>query len=275
MGMERLFQIGDMARLFHLSVSSIRHYEALGLLTPERVDPDTGYRYYSPRQFEAFNTIRYLRALGLPLHEIADFLQNRDVDKIEEKLRAQKAAVIKKQRELAQIERKIDTRLRQLQDAQSSVLNRIELLHTPACRLFWVEEPLEIQDYQDMELPTSRLVEAQAEAVVFLGKVGVSIAAEHLTAGRFTRYDGIFLVLDDADHFTGAVMKLPETLCVRVRFRGSHPQAPEQYGRLMSYIREHRLSAAGFSREITVIDYGITNDTEKFLTEISIPVRAS
>lgn len=27
-GEGRLFQIGDMARLFHLSVSSIRHYEA-------------------------------------------------------------------------------------------------------------------------------------------------------------------------------------------------------------------------------------------------------
>ena len=29
----------------------------------------------------------------------------------------------------------------------------------------------------------------------------------------------------------------------------------------------------GFSREITLIDYGITNDTEKFVTEICIPVK--
>ena len=29
----------------------------------------------------------------------------------------------------------------------------------------------------------------------------------------------------------------------------------------------------GFSREIAPIDYGITNDTEKFVTEICIPVR--
>ena len=49
--MEQLFSIGDVAKLFHLSVSSLRHYEALGLLTPERVDPNTGYRSYSNRQF--------------------------------------------------------------------------------------------------------------------------------------------------------------------------------------------------------------------------------
>lgn len=30
----KLFQIGDVAKLFHLSVSSLRHYENVGLLTP-------------------------------------------------------------------------------------------------------------------------------------------------------------------------------------------------------------------------------------------------
>lgn len=71
-----------MAKLFHLSVSSIRHYERCGLITPEYVDPETGYRYYSTRQFEPFNTIRYLRALDMPLEEIEDFLHDRDVAKM-------------------------------------------------------------------------------------------------------------------------------------------------------------------------------------------------
>ena len=75
MEMPKLFQIGDMAKLFHISVSSLRYYESLGLLTPERVDPDTGYRYYSVRQFEVLNTIRYLRELDMPLPEISDFLK--------------------------------------------------------------------------------------------------------------------------------------------------------------------------------------------------------
>ena len=78
MALPQLFSIGEMAKIFHLSVSSLRHYEALGLVTPEYVDPSTNYRYYSVRQFEPLNTIRYLRAMDMPLTEIADFLQNRD-----------------------------------------------------------------------------------------------------------------------------------------------------------------------------------------------------
>ena len=79
MALPQLFSIGEMAKIFHLSVSSLRHYEALGLVSPEYVDPSTNYRYYSVRQFEPLNTIRYLRAMDMPLTEIADFLQNRDV----------------------------------------------------------------------------------------------------------------------------------------------------------------------------------------------------
>ena len=166
-----LFQIGEMARLFHLSVSSIRHYETLGLVTPERIDPDTGYRYYSVRQFEAFNTIRYLRTLDMPLPEIADFLRNRDVDKIEEKLQAQKAAVAEKQRELARIEHKIDARFRQLREVQTAPLGEIQLVLAPACRLFWMDASLSAENYSDLELSTSRFAAMQAEAVVFLGRL--------------------------------------------------------------------------------------------------------
>ena len=34
------------------------------------IDPATGYRYFSTRQFEPLNTIRYLRALDMPLRDI-------------------------------------------------------------------------------------------------------------------------------------------------------------------------------------------------------------
>lgn len=86
----KLFSIGDVAGLFNLSTGTLRHYETLGLITPEYTDPDTGYRYYSVRQFEPLNTVRYLRMLDMPLGSIGDFLQNRDVDVIEQKLRRQR-----------------------------------------------------------------------------------------------------------------------------------------------------------------------------------------
>ncbi len=270
---KELFQIGEVARMFSLSVQTLRHYEKIGLLRPEHTDPATGYRWYSVRQFEVLNTIRYLRALDMPLARIADFLENRDVGKIEQMLRRQKDEVSRRQMELARIGRKIDNRLRQLDDVKSRRLYEIRLEMNPPCRIVWLRMKLRISGFFDMETPIQKLAGFQTEAVVFLGKIGVGISAENLSSGKFDQYDGIFLILDEEDRFSGDVQVMPERLCVSVRFRGSHSEAPAQYGRLMEFIRSNGLVADGFSHEITMIDYGFTADPEKFIAEIRIPVR--
>ena len=43
------------------------------MLQSEYIDLETGYRYYSTRQFESLNTIRHLRVLDTLLDQIADF----------------------------------------------------------------------------------------------------------------------------------------------------------------------------------------------------------
>ena len=268
-----LFSIGEVSKLFHISISSLRHYENVGLLHPEYVSPDSGYRYYGTEQFEVLNTIRYLRTLAMPLTEIEDFLKNRDISKIEEKLMQQKKIVLEKQKELKRIEHKINHRLDALSEAQNMPLDTVTLERSPASRIVWMDAPLKIVDSQDMEAPIRKLDQSQAEAVVFLGKVGLGISSEHLQAAEYKKYDGIFLILDEEDIYDGETMDMAETLCVRLCFRGSHAEAPEQYKKILDYIEKHQMQITGFSREITLIDYGITNDPEKFVTQICIPVK--
>lgn len=272
MGKQGLFSIGEVAKLFHMSASSLRHYERLGLLSPEFVDPASGYRYYSVRQFEALNSIRYLRVLGVPLDEIADFLENREVDRIEGKLLDQKKVVAAKREELKRVERKIDNRLAVIRDARSSLLDEVRLVLKGPCRMVWMESPLKVASFLDMEEPMRKLERGQSEPVVFLGKVGIGISAENLRRGCFDAYDGMFLLLDDEDCYSGEVIELPEALCVSVRFRGGHAEAPSRYEALLSFVGEEGLDVVGFSREVTLIDCAFTNDEEKFVTEISIPV---
>ena len=97
---EKLFRIGEVAKMFHISMGTLRHYEQSGLVLPEKIDERTGYRYYSLKQLEELNTIRYLRLLDLPLPQIAEFLENRDTQIMEDKLLKQKEMVQKKQQEL-------------------------------------------------------------------------------------------------------------------------------------------------------------------------------
>lgn len=269
---QKLFKIGEVAKMFHISMGTLRHYEQAGLLQPEYIDVQTGYRYYGIRQFEVLNTIRYLRVLDMPLAEIADFLQNRDTDIIEAKLIEQKRMIEQKQEELQMIARKIDHRIAHLHDALSSTLDEIHIETAPACRIVQLHHLLQLSSYLDLEYSIRKLQENQSETIAFLGKVGVGISKAALEAGRFEQYELSFLLLDAEDSYNGQVDDIPSQRCVSVRFRGGHTEAPQYYTRLLSFIHEKSLEIVGFSREITLIDNGLTSDPDKFVTEIRIPV---
>ena len=249
----RLFPIGEVARMFHLSVGTLRHYEKKGLLEPEYIDENTGYRYYSTRQFECLNTIRYLRVLDMPLEQIREFLKNRDTDRIQEMLQQQ---------------------MEQIKDALSSELDHIHITSLPPRRIAMIEaNALVANSYLDLEDSIRKLEKNQKESVVFLGKVGVGISVKRLKNKIFDKYDMVFILLDPENLYEGSVTELEEENCVVIRFRGSHKEAEIYYEKLVNYIQKNNMEISGFSKEITMIDYGMTNDTSKFVTEIQIPIQ--
>ncbi len=266
------FRIGEVSEMFHISVGLLHHYDKIGLLKPEYTDPETGYRYYSVRQFECLNTLRYLRALDIPLEEISGFLKNRNLDTIHDLLRNQKEVVRKRRQELLRIEHKIDRRLAQIDNALSSIFDEISLSHKPCFRFTSIRTEISPRSYLDLESSIRKLDQTRESSVIFLGKVGIGISGDNLLKHQFQPYDTVFLILDEEDQFEGETSLFPESDCVSVRFQGSHEKASIYYERLMDYIEEHHLVISGFSREITMIDDGFTNDPSKFVTEIEIPV---
>lgn len=269
---QELFRIGEVSRLFHISVGTLRHYEKIGLLGPEYTDPDTGYRYYSTRQFECLNMIRYLRALDMPLERIAIFLGNRNVDSIHGLLQRQKEEVARRRQELSVIERKIENRLSQIEEALFCELDVISLEERPARRMALLKKSLMPKNYLDLEYSIRELEQAEENTVIFLGKVGVGLSEKALRRRQFQPYELVFILLDEEDSFRGETILLPGGTCLTLRFQGGHDRAPEYYEKLMDYMEERRYGISGFSREITMIDYGLTNDVTKFVTEIQIPV---
>ncbi|MGI5998818.1 MAG: MerR family transcriptional regulator [Lutispora sp.] len=71
--------IGQMAQLNHVSEQTLRYYDKLGLLKPNEVDKETGYRYYSIKQSARLDMIQYMKSLGMSLKDIKEQLNNCDI----------------------------------------------------------------------------------------------------------------------------------------------------------------------------------------------------
>jgi len=71
------YTIGEFSRLSRLTVTTLRHYDEIGLLLPAEVDPVTGYRYYDPEQLPTALRLGVLRSTGVPLADLLDLVGDR------------------------------------------------------------------------------------------------------------------------------------------------------------------------------------------------------
>lgn len=74
--------IGDVARLAGVTVRTLHHYDAIGLVTPEQ-RADNGYRLYGRAEIERLQEVLFLRALGFALDEIGAIVEQPDYNRRE------------------------------------------------------------------------------------------------------------------------------------------------------------------------------------------------
>lgn len=267
-----LLTIGETARLFHMNIRTLRYYDELGILKPEYVNRDTNYRYYSTNQFERLNTIKYLRALDMPLEKISNFFHEKDVNTILSIFMEQRENVLKKQKQLAQIEKKITNRIEQIKTALSASYGQVIVKRLPQRKIVLLKKKFTLAD--DLELLIRDLSKKHClDDAIFLGKVGVSISQQDLIKGQFTHFSSIFVVVEAEDDFKNKDSVLSEGSYATVQYQGTHEEALPYYTLLLNYLKDSGFQIKGDSVEITIIDTGITNDCDKFVTELQIPFK--
>lgn len=222
--MGKLFLIGEISKLFRIDIRTLRYYDEIRLFTPALVDEQTGYRYYAIEQFERLNTILYLKALNIPLKEMKQFIDNRNMEDV---------LVLLKQR---------------------------------------------IQPGDNLEM-SIRLLENSSNLTssIFLGQVGLTVSAANLEQGQFDEYNSIFVFVepDQPPPPAAAVKVLAGQQYLLVRFIGTHTEASPYYEKLLAYAREKEYRVTDDALEITYVDYGLSQDTSQFVTEIRLSVKSS
>ncbi|MGD9939045.1 MAG: MerR family transcriptional regulator [Clostridia bacterium] len=88
---EKSYRIGELSRLFGITVRTIRYYEELGLLEAENRDGPE-HRRYSERNAIRLKRIQQLKDYGLTLAEISELFELARIDRSGEAVRQGLAA---------------------------------------------------------------------------------------------------------------------------------------------------------------------------------------
>lgn len=82
-----MYQIGEFSYLCETTIKTLRYYDKINLLKPVKINPLTGYRYYSEKQINTLKKIKDLQLSGFSLDEIKDLLQNEKKEKLNEQIK--------------------------------------------------------------------------------------------------------------------------------------------------------------------------------------------
>lgn len=77
---EQYYSIGKASKICDVSARMLRYYEEIGLIAPDRISEQNGYRYYTIGTMRDVQAIRYLAAQGFSLEEIKKALIHDDLD---------------------------------------------------------------------------------------------------------------------------------------------------------------------------------------------------
>ena len=272
--MQNRFSIGEMSKLMNIPVKTLRYYDEIGLFKPHEVNRHTGYRYYSTEQFEQLDIIKYLRLLGVPLSEIRAHFTHRRVEYFLHLVQRQEASINEKIHELEMTRRKFGSRIKELQEALSGTRTEVpEIRFFPERQVLRVQESVQSGPSLEMSVRKLEKLIGARQSPIFIGKVGLTVSEENLLQGNFLEYSSVFILVEDSSDETEFAVAVPAGEYACLLFQGLHGNSPRHYRTLLEFISRQGFSIAGEALDRAIVDEFISQDNQRFLTEIQIPVR--
>ena len=75
-----MLSIGDFSKICNVSTKTLRYYAEIGLILPNEINNETGYRYYSIEQLETMLFIKRLKSYNFSLEQIKAILQSEELN---------------------------------------------------------------------------------------------------------------------------------------------------------------------------------------------------
>jgi effector-binding domain-containing protein len=268
--------IGRFSVITRLSQKALRYYDQKKLLIPEAKDPFTGYRYYTGSQIQIGIKIKHLADLGLGLDEIQSYLD------------------AEKNQDQKEIEKIIQSRLRQAEKELENMQRVVELLRKPKEVVKnTMSEPI-IKKTQPIRVLSKRELGTYEETI---GKLIVDLATiinSPENRNNFVKITGPFMTIyhDEGQRDEGADIEVAvpvtgrlsiEDQAVEVRnlkplkvaslvHKGSYETIGEGYEKILSFVQEKGLQITGPMMDLYMNDPN-TAEADDILTEIQIPVQ--
>lgn len=270
-----MFTIGDFAHLGRVSVRMLRHYDAVGLLTPARVDPSSGYRFYTAEQMHRLNRLVALKDLGLTLDQVKVVLDEElPVEQLHGMLSLRRAELRQQIAADTARLRRVEARLRAIEREGTMPADEIVVKSVPAVRVARLSATAASYGPEDISPVIQPLYPQLMER---LGRAGVAPSGygiatyEPAPGDEVVVHAGVTVDVEPSAAYDFEVVDLPPVAeAATIVHRGVMDDVDVTYQAVAAWIEAHGYRQNGFAREV-YLDYG-DGDPAGWRTELQLEI---
>ncbi|AVK83799.1 MerR family transcriptional regulator [Lysinibacillus sp. B2A1] len=272
-----MLSIGEFSKICGVSTKTLRYYDEIGLIKPDGINAENGYRYYSIRQLKRMLFINRLKSYHFSLEEIKTILELEE-DQSEEKLCT---ALHRKKHEIQEKLKSFEYLLHQLNHDISDLEKGVPIMS------YLDDIEVQLVETKPMNILSKRLMmrsdDYEVGYVRYFNELYEKIATEKLTLlGKpMTIYhspdynpvgnDTEFAI--PIKEVVSGARDLPGGLCAKSILKGAYPELTSVYANLMKWMDHEGYELILPPYEIYITDPNQTKNSENYVTEVYFPIK--
>lgn len=271
-----MLSIGEFSNICKVSTKTLRYYAEIGLILPDEINPENGYRYYSVEQLETMLFINRLKSYHFSLEEIKAVLE---ADELQEEKLCQ---------ELTRKKKEMERQITEFQKTLNQLNDDISVLKQGKSIMSYLENiDVQLVEVPKMYLLSIRKMLTESEIAEEYGncfhKIFRKIADDNLTvpappmvlfhSDDFSPFGlDIEFAVPVKEYITGTRDFHPG-LCLKTVVHGSYSGLSSVYTKQREWAEKEGYENNNALYEVYVTDPSQTADESGLITEVYYPVK--
>ena len=271
-----MLTIGEFSNICRVSTKTLRYYAEIGLILPDEINPENGYRYYSIDQLERMLLINRLKDYCFSLEEIKLILDSEEQinEVLFTALKKKKKEIVVKVQKFEDTMHQIDSDISNLRNGKSimSYMESIDvrLVEIPMMYLLSIRKNVLEHEFSEeygtcfgqlfRKMEEKKQTAAAPPMVLFHGD-------EYTPFGLDTEF-----AIPIKEYATGTRDFCPG-LCLKTVVQGSYLQLSSVYARQIEWAEREGYENSNALYEVYVTDPTEVSRESELVTEVYCPVK--
>lgn len=277
MNCDKLFQIGEVSKLSNMPVKTLRYYDEIGLLKPQTVNKESGYRYYSHDQIMLILVIKQLKDVGFSLEEIKRLLGREDMEYNKMQIAKKYKEIDDKINDLLLMKEKMKFCLNETSDDEK-LKNEgvVKLRYIPETYVAYLREkgPVTSESFTVKYCKLWSLIEKNKLHAVKNVQAIYYDSCIAFDDRNKTDFDiEVCAPVTETKEIPGIVRKFGDFNAVTAYHYGSYDKLEALYDKACQYAVDNGYRILGQAIDNYIVDIISTSNPDNYVTEILVPVQ--